>query len=147
MEVPWPKKLWEYGKEKLQEGGERTVIEVEMNQDIREYEPKILWGLTGRQIKYIGIGIVIDVTLLILFHKLSISIRVFAIAVVTVLTFVCGSTEIYGMPVEQFILLVFRKLFLIPRKRVYTLNEGNIKMLRKGKKKKVVRSNNYKAFR
>ena len=92
------------------------MIDVEMSDDIRKYEPKVAAGLTQRELTCICVGLVIDVPVALLL-PLSISNKIFAAFIIAIPIAMCGFIKMDGTYLEIFILRLLYLKVLTPAKR------------------------------
>lgn len=128
------------------------MIEIEMNDDIREYEPAAVFVFSARQICCIGISLSysIPIALLCLHVGIDIVNSIFIAALFAVPVAACGFVKVYGAPLEQILIQVIRDNILSPRKRVYkTITDYEDMGIERGKRtnKKVKRYKKIKAYK
>lgn len=92
------------------------MIEVEMNKDIRQIEPKVLFGLSGRQITFAcaGIGTGLIIALLIPGET---TVKVIAGAVCGIPILLCGFVKVFGLTLDRFIKQMSKSMFDSPVRR------------------------------
>lgn len=95
------------------------MIECNMPQDILKYEPKVISGLTARQLVFGGIGVaVILASFFALFKGVSdTSLRIVYSALLAIPFFAFGFLKIYGLPLEKSLTVIFVDNFIKPAKR------------------------------
>ncbi len=126
------------------------MLKVPMNADIKEYSPKIVYGLDKRQLICTALALSYGIPFIRTASFLELSDRI-AVAVILMLPVIaCGWIKLYGMPFERFMLHIIVHHVLTPRTRMYRteisiaseeLPEKNVNKDRKKKKqhKKEVR--------
>lgn len=97
------------------------MIEIEINDDIREYEPAAVFIFSARQICCIGISLGYSIPIAIFCLNIGIDIvnSIFIAALFALPVASCGFVKVYGAPLEQVLIQVIRDNVLSPRKRIY----------------------------
>lgn len=127
------------------------MIEVTMNSDIREIEPKIIGPFTKRQLICVAIAIAYGLPIFFLLHMLPMIARIMISVVLMTPCITCGWCNAYGMPLEKFAMHVVRSAVLNPTKRAYILENSYEELYREltpvdeaERKKKIVPSADFK---
>ena len=92
------------------------MVEVEMSEDIRKFENKLVGGLTKRQLISVAIGVGLGAPLGI-FVPGDITIKVLLVALVALPALLCGWVKLDGMPLEILAVRAVYSNILCPRKR------------------------------
>ena len=96
------------------------MIEIEMPGDIKEYEPKIIGGLTLRQTICFGTGLL---TAIVFYNIIPNSqIKLYAASISAIIPVLCAIYKPYDMPLEQFVILLLKTYILPPKNRKYIIN-------------------------
>ncbi len=95
------------------------MIEVEMNEDIRRFEPKIIGMFTKRQAIAITIGVLYAIPIGLLLPIKDISNKIFVIIILIAPAAACGWIKLNGCYFESLILRILYKFILTPQKRKY----------------------------
>ena len=116
------------------------MVEVEMNEDIRKYETKLIGQFTSRQVKGSALGIIFGVILMFISSGIlgisDIEIKI-AIALIGALPFfMCGFGKMYGLPYEIYFSRFIYRL-ICPRVRKYksTTYRDELRKIRKEKER------------
>lgn len=104
------------------------MVEVQMNSDVKKYEPKLMLGLTVRQIEYVGLGLVVGIAAFQYANGLSMDSRVTFAFGLALPVIICGFIKVYGMYLDQYLVNLFRGYVLRPKKRIYS-TEGTLSFL------------------
>ena len=126
------------------------MIEVDMTQDIREYEPKLFGLVTSRQIILLAIGCSYSIPLAIflpLGNDITARFMVGMLCMIPVI--LLGWVEVYGMRLEQFLWQALLSLVLTPHNRIYKTDYAYEYLREKEpkKKQKIIRSSDYQGRR
>ena len=92
------------------------MVEVEMSDDIRKFENKVVGGLTKRQLISVAIGVGLGAPLGI-FVPGGITVKVLLVAFVALPALLCGWVKMDGMPLEILAIRAVYSNILCPRKR------------------------------
>ena len=94
------------------------MVEVEMTEDIRKFENKVVGGLTKRQIISVLIGGGIGVPLGV-FIPGDMTVKILVAALVALPILLCGWVKLDGMPLEILAIRTIYSYVLCPAKRKY----------------------------
>lgn len=94
------------------------MIEVEMSEDIRKYEPKAVGPFTLRQLICFGIAAIIAIPIAILL-PLRWDNKLLVACIIVVPIALCGYIKMDGMPFEVLVLRLVYMYILTPGKRKY----------------------------
>lgn len=122
------------------------MIEVDMTQDIREYEPKLFGLVTSRQILLLAAGCCYSIPLAVflpLGDDITVRFMVGMLCMIPVI--LLGWVEVYGMRLEQFLWQALLSLVLTPHNRIYKTDYAYEYLREKEpkKKQKIIRSSDY----
>ncbi len=96
------------------------MVQVEMNADIKDFQPKVLSIFTGRQLICIIIACTYGLPFMMMASFIpDIFTRIVTGFVLMAPVLACGWGNAYGMPLEQFMKTAIVGLVLTPRKRKY----------------------------
>lgn len=96
------------------------MIELPITKDITKYKPKLLLGLTTRQVICTVLALVAAVPLFLIMDKIFIRDFTFFVCMALATPFVlCGFVHPYDMNFETYFLIIIRSIFLSPSKRKY----------------------------
>lgn len=128
------------------------MIEIEINQDIRDYKTKLIGPFTTRQVICIILGVATVVGAYNLLQPYLTSDTTTFICMILASPFVLmsGFFEPHGMKMEDFLRASFVSLVLSPTVRKYELENSYNKQLmeeRKKKKKKKRKKSKIKAYK
>ncbi len=98
---------------------DQMAVEVEMNRDIREFEPKIISVFTARQLYCVGIGILYAVPLGMMIPTGDFMYNLIIMVALATPAILSGWVKIYGMYFDKFFLSVLLPYFLSPQVRKY----------------------------
>lgn len=125
------------------------MIEVDMTQDIREYEPKLFGLVTSRQIVLLAIGCSYSIPLA-LFLPLGNDINArFTVGMLCMIPVILlGWVKVYGMRLEQFLWQALLSLVLTPHNRIYKTEyayteASSEEAKKKNRKEKIVRTKEF----
>lgn len=123
------------------------MLYVEMNSDIRDYEPKVLAMFTRRQLLCLCLALIYGVPLALLV-PLGLGLKIAVAAVFMTPTILCGYVKAFGMPLEKFVINCVIPVILKPQKKIY-MTDDNVFGINEDMtgKKKVKRSKNIKGYR
>lgn len=96
------------------------AIESDILKDIGEYKPKFMFGLTLRQFTCTTLGGVVAIASYVGLH--TIFITEFCLIVSGILgacITIFGYAHPYGLPLEKFLYILYRQIFLCPAGRPY----------------------------
>lgn len=94
------------------------MIEVPITKDAHSYEPKIIWNLTGRQLKCVIIAMVCAFPVALLVPG-DILIKCIAAVIAAMPAIFCMFPKIYGLYFEQLVLKIVETKVLKPKIRKY----------------------------
>ena len=99
------------------------MIEVEMSKDIRDFQTKLIGPFTKRQLICIVIGLAYGVPLFFIFGStgMDIVLRVLIPVILMTPTIACGWVNLYGMPLEKFMVHIIKTVFFRPKRRLYQI--------------------------
>ena len=110
------------------------MIDVEMNDDIRKYQPKLIGPFTKRQIISIVAGLAYSIPIAILVPT-DISNKLFIGAILMIPALICGYATMDGAPFEVVAIRMIYLYFLTPAKRKCKQPNAYYEELRKINKK------------
>lgn len=121
-----------------------------MNADIKDVKPKILFNFTLRQVVCILIAIAVAIPFFLLIPGDFFTRLMFAL-IPALVPIACGWFEYSGLPLEQILVKMLRMYLVVPVVRKYkTVNlyqDPDQSAAGTGKKKKIKKAKEYKAFR
>ena len=128
------------------------MIEIEVNQDIREYKTKLIGPFTTRQVICLILGGTTVIGAYNLLQPYLTSDTTTFVCMILAVPFILmsGIFEPHGMKMEYFLLASFVSLVLSPTVRKYELENSYNKQLmeeRKKKKKKKRKKSKIKAYK
>lgn len=94
------------------------MIEIEMTKDINARDPKIIWGLTMRQIKCGGIALGYGIPVFLLCPGTAM-VRFIVTIVLMMPAFLCAMPPVYGLYLNEFVTKWFKTNIIYPQKRKY----------------------------
>ena len=101
------------------------MLEVQIPNDILKYQTKVIGPLSKRELICLSAALVLDYGIFSLTRSLiPFDVLGFVLMGVAVPFLACGwcPKEItYGLPLEKFCYVVFKTMFLMPRKRLYKI--------------------------
>lgn len=94
------------------------MIEVEMNRDVRTFEPKILGPFTRRQLICLAIaaGYAFPIAVIL---PVSVMAKFIIGVVLAIPAILCGYVKIFNLPLEQFVMSCVIPLLTNPKTRIY----------------------------
>ncbi len=95
-----------------------------MNADIKEYSPKIVYGLDKRQLICTAIALSYGIPFIRTATFLDFGDRMAAAVILILPVIACGWIKLYGMPFERFMLHIIVHHVLTPRTRIYKTGTG-----------------------
>ncbi len=110
------------------------MVSVEMNDDIRKFETKLIGPFTKRQTICFVVGIAYSLPVAMLVPT-SLTNKIFIGLILAIPALICGYAKMDGMYMESLFFRVIYLLFLTPSKRKYVTVNSFREML-KGKEKK-----------
>ena len=128
------------------------MIEIEVNQDIREYKTKLIGPFTTRQVICLILGGTTVIGAYNLLQPYLTSDTTTFVCMILAVPFILmsGIFEPHGMKMEDFLRASFVSLVLSPTVRKYELENSYNKQLmeeRKKKKKKKIKKSKIKAYK
>ena len=128
------------------------MIEIEVNQDIREYKTKLIGPFTTRQVICLILGGTTVIGAYNLLQPYLTSDTTTFVCMILAVPFIlmCGIFEPHGMKMEDFLRASFVSLVLSPTVRKYELENSYNKQFmeeRKKKKKKKRKKSKIKAYK
>ena len=97
------------------------MIQVTMNKDIRDYEPKLFGIVTARQAIILAVGLMYSVPIAVFVPAKDITARIVIGAICIAPAILIGWTKVYGMRLDQFIWEIIKTLILTPKKRKFVV--------------------------
>lgn len=96
------------------------MIEIRITKEIQEFEPKVIWGLTLRQLILVGAGAPVVYWIITTLSPIfTMDVAVFFCAPIAIVAYAFGWAKPYGMKMEKFIQSVFINRVLAPVNRKY----------------------------
>lgn len=97
------------------------MIQVTMNKDIRDYEPKLFGIVTARQAIILAVGLMYSVPIAVFVPAKDITARIVIGAICIAPAILIGWIKVYGMRLDQFIWEMIKTLILTPKKRKFVV--------------------------
>ena len=97
------------------------MIQVTMNKDIRDYEPKLFGIVTARQAIILAVGLMYSVPIAVFVPAKDITARIVIGAICIAPAILIGWIKVYGMRLDQFIWEIIKTLILTPKKRKFVV--------------------------
>ncbi len=97
------------------------MIQVTMNKDIRDYEPKLFGIVTARQAIILAVGLMYSVPIAVFVPAKDITARIVIGAICITPAILIGWIKVYGMRLDQFIWEMIKTLILTPKKRKFVV--------------------------
>lgn len=101
------------------------MIEIEIPKDISNYEPKVFFFLTKRQLIAIAGAAILCIPAYLALNKLipgDNSLKIFTVIILAAPFIALGFFKPYGMPFEKFALVFLKTTLLAPKERIYKTN-------------------------
>lgn len=95
------------------------MVSVEMNRDIREFEPKVIGPFTLKQAKCVGVMLAYGLPLFLLLYKINLCFAAIIVCITFVPPILIGWIKIRNLSFEKFIIRWFYWRFATPRIRKY----------------------------
>lgn len=95
------------------------MLKVPINPDVKEYSPKVVYGLDGRQFKCMAIALFLGYLFVKYVTCFEIINRITIAFILVLPVLACGWIFPYGMPLERFLLHIAVHYIMTPRKRLY----------------------------
>ena len=94
------------------------MIEVEMSKDLKDLSPKILGPFDKRQLICVGIGLAYALPLFFLLPIDNFMTKIIISIIAMAPPLACGWCNLYGLPLEKFVMHIMRTKFKAPPVRV-----------------------------
>lgn len=95
------------------------MLKVPMNADIKEYSPKVVYGLDKRQLVCTTIALSYGLPFMRFATALEITDRIAVAIILMMPVLACGWLNMYGLPMERFLWHIIVHHIMTPKNRIY----------------------------
>lgn len=96
--------------------------------DLKKIQSKLFFGLTKRQLIGFGLGLLVGITVFIIFKNISLDIAMYSLFFLTAPILFATIYQKDNMYIEQWIKLMIEQKYLNPNKRYYKVTKRNVRL-------------------